>query len=51
MYRLSSTKATTIAFFMTFFRIFDIPVFWPILLLYFIALFVLVERRHVTSMA
>ena len=44
---LSSAKATTIAFFMTFFRVFDIPVFWPILLLYFIALFVLTMKRQI----
>lgn len=47
---LSSAKATTIAFFMTFFRVFDIPVFWPILLLYFIALFVLTMKRQIKHM-
>ena len=38
------------AFFMTFFSIFNIPVFWPILLLYFIALFVLTMKRQIKHM-
>ena len=32
----SLTKAFCVAFVMTFFSVFNIPVFWPILLLYFI---------------
>ena len=44
------TKAFCIAFFMTFFKMFDIPVFWPILLLYFIALFVLTMKRQIKHM-
>jgi hypothetical protein len=32
----SCGKALTIAICMTFFRFFDIPVFWPILLMYFV---------------
>merc|ERR1719198_1139778 len=44
------TKAFCIAFFMTFFKVFDIPVFWPILLLYFIALFVLTMKRQIKHM-
>ena len=35
---------------MTFFKMFDIPVFWPILLLYFIALFVLTMKRQIKHM-
>ena len=31
-------------------QIFDIPVFWPILLLYFIALFVLTMKRQIQHM-
>ena len=42
--------AVTMAFFMTFFEIFDIPVFWPILLLYFIALFFLTMKRQIMHM-
>jgi len=46
----ASTKATVIAFFMTFFNFFNIPVFWPILLLYFIALFFLTMKRQIKHM-
>jgi len=46
----ASTKATLISFFMTFFSIFNIPVFWPILLLYFIALFALTMKRQIKHM-
>ena len=35
---------------MTFFKMFDIPVFWPILFLYFIALFVLTMKRQIKHM-
>ena len=35
---------------MTFFSVFNIPVFWPILLLYFIALFVLTMKRQIKHM-
>ena len=48
--RYSSIKATVIAFFMTFFSFFNIPVFWPILLLYFIALFFLTMKRQIKHM-
>ena len=46
----SSMKATTVAFFMTFFRAFDVPVFWPILLIYFCALFFLTMKKQVAHM-
>ncbi|CAN0333271.1 unnamed protein product, partial [Hapterophycus canaliculatus] len=35
---LSSQRGLLMAFGMTFFKLFDIPVFWPILLIYFIVL-------------
>ncbi|KAL6938116.1 retention in endoplasmic reticulum protein 1 [Hanseniaspora osmophila] len=35
---------------MTFFSIFDLPVFWPILVMYFILLFVLTMRRQIQHM-
>jgi hypothetical protein len=35
---------------MTFFEIFDIPVFWPILLLYFIILFVITMKKQIAHM-
>lgn len=40
-------KSTLFAFFTTFFEFFDIPVFWPILLLYFIVLFCLTMKRQI----
>ncbi|KAI8379576.1 RER1 protein [Radiomyces spectabilis] len=46
----SVTKATTIAFVCSFFRIFDIPVFWPILLVYFCILFAITMRRQIRHM-
>lgn len=46
----SFTKAFCIAFVMTFFSMFDVPVFWPILLCYWIVLFVLTMRRQITHM-
>ncbi|KAF5745724.1 protein RER1A-like [Tripterygium wilfordii] len=46
----SFTKAFCIAFVMTFFSIFDVPVFWPILLCYWIVLFALTMRRQIAHM-
>ncbi|KAH8066230.1 ATPase [Aureococcus anophagefferens] len=43
----SSTKGVVVAFFMTFF---SIPVFWPILLIYFFALFFLTMKRQIKHM-
>ena len=47
---LSSTKALLIALFCTCFSIFNIPVFWPILVIYFILLFVLTMKRQIRHM-
>nr|XP_016509110.1 PREDICTED: protein RER1A-like [Nicotiana tabacum] len=44
------TKAFCVAFVMTFFSLFDVPVFWPILLCYWVVLFVLTMRRQITHM-
>ena len=41
----SVTTATLIAFGCTFFEILDIPVFWQILVIYFIVLFCITTRR------
>jgi Rer1 family len=49
-YWFGCTKAVWTAFFMTFFTIFDIPVFWPILLMYFIVLFVITMKRQINHM-
>lgn len=47
---LSASKATLISLFLTLFEIFDLPVFWPILLLYFILLFVTTMRQQIRHM-
>jgi len=44
------TKALVVAFILTFFSIFDVPVFWPILLLYWVVLFVLTMKRQIRHM-
>jgi len=36
-----ATRAVTISFFCTFFEIFNVPVFWPVLVMYWLILFVL----------
>lgn len=46
----SATKAVVIAMFCTFFEAFNIPVFWPILLLYFITLFCITMKRQIKHM-
>lgn len=46
-HRLSSTRATAIALFCTFFQAFDVPVYWPILVMYFFVLFTLTMRRQI----
>lgn len=46
----SCTRAIITSFGMTFFRVFDIPVFWPILLLYFCVLFVITMKRQINHM-
>jgi len=37
----SATRATAIGFFCTWFEVFDIPVFWPVLVVYWFLLFIL----------
>lgn len=49
-YRYAITKAFCIAFVLTFFSMFDVPVFWPILLCYWMVLFVLTMRRQISHM-
>ena len=44
------TRGTITGLFMTFFEIFNIPVFWPILLIYFIILFVVTMKRQIKHM-
>lgn len=42
----STTYASVLAFWATFFSVFDVPVFWPLLLVYFIILFVATMRKQ-----
>ncbi|CAM1306592.1 RER1 (predicted) [Pycnogonum litorale] len=46
----SATKATIISLFCTFFEVFNIPVFWPILVMYFITLFCITMKRQIRHM-
>lgn len=46
----NSIRATLLALFTTCFSFFDIPVFWPILLVYFVLLFFLTMRRQIQHM-
>ncbi|KIY50269.1 retrieval of early ER protein Rer1 [Fistulina hepatica ATCC 64428] len=47
---LSSTRATIIALVCTLSGIFDVPVYWPILVVYFFVLFTLTMRRQIQHM-
>ena len=42
----SCTNATVVAFVATFFQFCDVPVFWPVLVFYFIILFIATMRRQ-----
>lgn len=45
--RLSSTRATLVSLFCTSSEVFDVPVYWPILVIYFCVLFALTMRRQI----
>lgn len=47
---LACTKGTATSLLMTFFSVFDIPVFWPILLMYFFILFFMTMKRQILHM-
>jgi len=47
---LSASKAVCVSMLMTFFSMFDIPVFWPILLLYFFVLLAITMKRQIKHM-
>ncbi|XP_010028185.2 protein RER1A [Eucalyptus grandis] len=47
---LQITWAFVIAFVVTFFSVFDVPVFWPVLLFYWVMLFTLTMRRQIMLM-
>jgi hypothetical protein len=40
----SATRAIAIGFFCTWFEVFDVPVFWPVLVVYWFILFCLTSR-------
>ncbi|KAB0794589.1 hypothetical protein PPYR_11428 [Photinus pyralis] len=46
----SVSKSTLIALVCTFFECFNIPVFWPILVMYFITLFCITMKRQIKHM-
>ena len=48
--RQSALQAVLVAFAMTFTSLFNIPVFWPILVVYFIVLFGVTMRKQVAHM-
>jgi len=50
MFWYSCCKACVICFCLTLFPIFNVPVFWPILLIYFLILFFLTMRRQIQHM-
>eukprot|EP00565_Helicotheca_tamesis_P005619 CAMPEP_0185723140 /NCGR_PEP_ID=MMETSP1171-20130828/79_1 /TAXON_ID=374046 /ORGANISM="Helicotheca tamensis, Strain CCMP826" /LENGTH=199 /DNA_ID=CAMNT_0028390805 /DNA_START=42 /DNA_END=641 /DNA_ORIENTATION=+ len=47
---LQCTRGAGICFIMTFFSVFDVPVFWPILLIYFGVLFFMTMKRQILHM-
>jgi hypothetical protein len=44
----SATQAIVISVFCTFFTAFDLPVFWPVLVMYFIILFILTSMPRLS---
>ena len=46
-FRLSSTRAVIVSLFLTTSEMFDVPVYWPILVVYFCVLFLLTMRRQI----
>lgn len=45
-----SSLATFLAIFCTFFDGLDLPVFWPVLVVYFFVLFIITMRRQIAHM-
>jgi len=50
LFRLSLTRAVLLSIVATLFDFLDIPVFWPILLIYFIVLFAMTMRKQIQHM-
>lgn len=47
IFRHSATKGILVAMACTFFEAFNVPVFWPILVMYFIMLFCITMKRQI----
>jgi len=47
---LACARGTFMSIMMTFFSVFDVPVFWPILLMYFFVLFFMTMKRQILHM-
>lgn len=47
----SATKAVAIGFVCTWFSVFDVPVFWPVLVMYWLILFVLTSMSLALAVA
>jgi len=47
---IAATNATVLSLFLTLFPFLDVPVFWPILLVYFCALFFVTMKRRIQHM-
>ncbi|KNE72355.1 hypothetical protein AMAG_16839 [Allomyces macrogynus ATCC 38327] len=47
---VNAMRAILLAWFCSFFSVFDIPVFWPILVIYFFVLFAVTMRRQIRHM-
>ena len=50
MFRYTSTRAMCIGYIMTFFKVCNVPVFWPLLLMYFVVLFGMTMKRQYSHM-
>ncbi|CAP69060.1 uncharacterized protein PODANS_7_10200 [Podospora anserina S mat+] len=46
----AATRAISISFVCTWFEVFNVPVFWPVLVMYWIMLFVLTMRKQIQHM-
>ncbi|KAL9051918.1 MAG: hypothetical protein Q9162_005702 [Coniocarpon cinnabarinum] len=46
----AATRAIAIGFLCSWFRVFDVPVFWPVLVVYWLILFTLTMRRQIQHM-
>lgn len=46
-HRHAATKGILVAMVCTFFEAFNVPVFWPILVMYFIMLFCITMKRQI----